>query len=126
MPTALRSVLPGPVCPEEGLLRGAPRPGGPAGGRRPLRGTPGPGVRGPGLALCPKSLRVRVQPSARTGRPHLLYPLRYLHPAGNRTLTSPCGDCDILERHREEKCNCTWFLLIISAVCVDHEIRIDI
>ncbi|XP_030917344.1 ADM [Geospiza fortis] len=44
----------------------------------------------------------------------------------NRTLISPCGDCDILERHREEKCNCTWFLLIISAVCVDHEICIGI
>lgn len=59
--------------------------------------------------------------------PRLLYPLRYLHPAGNRTLTSPCGDCDILERHREEKCNCTWFLLIMcGAVCVDHEIRIGI
>lgn len=91
-----------------------------------LRGGTRRWATGPGLALCPRGSEGARQPWARTGRPHLLYPLRYVHPAGNRTLTSPCGDCDILERHREEKCNCTWFLLIISAVCVDHEICIGI
>ncbi|XP_055578984.1 translation initiation factor IF-2-like [Falco cherrug] len=118
------------VAPCPAAAPGGAGPSPPAGGAPSCPGPATPSGVAQGRPAAPASPPAPSAPRGasrpRPGRPHLLYPLRYLHPAGNRTLTSPCGDCDILERHREEKCNCTWFLLIISAVCVDHEIRIGI